>query len=305
MKMVKVEDNYLKSQLGKYNLADAAISKMNADFMVMAVSGVEDLEGYEQCDSARKLVKGLRTGVEKTRKMLKAESLEYGRRVDEEAKRITGQLEPIEAHLEKQVNIIKEHAALVDARKKEQERIKAQVRVDELMKYGKQVLFEYAAEMTGEEYRAKLLTARTEWQAAQDKKAEEERKFREEVARVEKIRVDQEEERKRLDEIKAKQEEETAKIKLEREKLEAEARLMAENRRIEVEREKTKKPAIGETGSRKALEPEKQKAIESLQSVRFLYNPGIISEGLSGIVHSCKREIDMIIADHITMIVSF
>jgi hypothetical protein len=98
----------------KYNITDTAINKMKTEYMALKVVGVDDSTGCQIVHDARIVVRDHRIAVEKTRKDLKADALEYGRKVDAEAKRITALLEPIESYLQEQEDIVK----------KEQERIK-------------------------------------------------------------------------------------------------------------------------------------------------------------------------------------
>lgn len=113
-------DIHIKTELTKFNMTDAAIAQMEKEYLPLKIKGMDDKEGYSLVRTARIFVKGKRVEIEKTRKVLKEESLLFGRAVDTEAKRITAKLETIEGHLSKQENAI-------DA---EKERIK-QAKLDE------------------------------------------------------------------------------------------------------------------------------------------------------------------------------
>ncbi len=80
----------------KYNITDAAINQLRLQY-----AGLEIIDklSYKAVVTAIADVRGRRTSVEKRRKELKAEVLDYGRRVDGEAKRITELLEAIEEPL--------------------------------------------------------------------------------------------------------------------------------------------------------------------------------------------------------------
>jgi hypothetical protein len=78
----------------KYDITDAALDKLQEKYA--EVPDVNSKEGYEAVKSGIREVRKLRTSVEKKRKELKADALEYGRRVDAEAKRITDALLSIE-----------------------------------------------------------------------------------------------------------------------------------------------------------------------------------------------------------------
>jgi len=86
----------IDTALAEYKITDAAIAKIKADYMSLVVKNPQDVEGYEQVHRARMDVKNRRVDIEKTRKKLKQDALDYGRAVDAEAKRITGLLEPVE-----------------------------------------------------------------------------------------------------------------------------------------------------------------------------------------------------------------
>lgn len=91
------------SEIGvKFNAPDFAIATMANKFMPLEIRDANDVEGYKEVHEARMVVKNKRVEVEKVRKALKADALEYGRMVDAEAKRITALLEPIELHLQRQ-----------------------------------------------------------------------------------------------------------------------------------------------------------------------------------------------------------
>jgi len=111
----------IENAIISYGLADAAIAKMETDYMVLTVQGLDDDAGFQIVHEARMVVKNHRVAVEKKRKDLKAGALEFGRKVDSEAKRITCLLEPIETHLGR------EEAKVTD----EKERIRTQKILDE------------------------------------------------------------------------------------------------------------------------------------------------------------------------------
>jgi hypothetical protein len=66
----------------------------------LVINGIDDKHGQKIVKEARLVVKRYRIDIDKRRKELNADALEYQRRINGEAKRITTQLEPIEAHLE-------------------------------------------------------------------------------------------------------------------------------------------------------------------------------------------------------------
>lgn len=90
------------TDLAKFKPTESAIQEMANVYMPLVIDGVEDTDGFNAVHAARMVVKGKRVGVEKDRKAEKVKVLEYGRRLDDEAKRIVALLEPIEIHLRDQ-----------------------------------------------------------------------------------------------------------------------------------------------------------------------------------------------------------
>lgn len=223
-----------ENQVIEYSVTDAAIAEMSKKYMVLKLTGPDDKEGLAKIVEYRKEVKSKRIEVETTRKKLKADSLEYGKKVDAEAKRITEKLSPIENHLIGQENIAK----------KEQERIKAekQKQIEEAHKNRLKSIIEAGAVYNGYEYcygddsindsRIKLLDdsgfdliiEKTKlWKEKEDFRiAEEERLTKEESDKQAKIAAEQKAEQERLDKIKADQEEEQRKMDAEKKAIEDE-----------------------------------------------------------------------------------
>jgi hypothetical protein len=89
----------IEREIAKYDLPAAAIKKLEEEFMPLCVRSLDDEEGYAQVKEALRFMVSKRNEVEDKRKELKADSLKFGRAVDEEAKRLTLMLSPIELHL--------------------------------------------------------------------------------------------------------------------------------------------------------------------------------------------------------------
>ena len=224
------------TELQRFSPTDSAIAAMTAEYMPLVIRGIDDTEGYQRVRSARLTVKDHRVRVEKVRKELKADSIEYGRRVDGEAKRITALLLPIEEHLESQ-----ENAVIA-----EKERIKNAARVE------------------------------AERKAAEAKAAEEARIKAEQAAENERLRIEREKldaerrameaERAKIEQAqaaeRARQKAEQDKIDVERRKVEAEAQRLAaieaaRQRAIEMEK------ARAESAERARVETEQRIAREA------------------------------------------
>jgi hypothetical protein len=89
----------IEREIAKYDLPAAAIKKLEDEFMPLCVRSLDDEEGYAQVKEALRFMVSKRNEVEDKRKELKADSLKFGRAVDDEAKRLTAMLSPIELHL--------------------------------------------------------------------------------------------------------------------------------------------------------------------------------------------------------------
>jgi len=109
-------------QIIKFSVTDAAIAELKQQYSGLQIT---DTASYEVVRSALSTVRTKRTDVEKTRKDLKASALSFGRKVDNEAKRITALLLPIEEALKatKQAEDDKKEAIKQEAEKKEKERV--------------------------------------------------------------------------------------------------------------------------------------------------------------------------------------
>jgi len=269
-----VEQSMITTALQQYNVTDAVIAKYKSDYMALTVKSVEDKEGYDLCHAARMEVKGKRVEVEKTRKKLKEDALEYGRAVDKEAKRITALLEPIEDHLTAQEKIIDDEKARIKAEAEAKEAARIQLRIDSLFDLGMNLnrgyfSLPYAPEQSipeaivktcpDNEY-AELLAKitvlndiekrRIEKEAA-DKKVEEER--------LAKVRAEQEAEAARLNAIAEEQRKKEAAIKAEQDAIEKEKLKIEHEKQIEIAKKEAAEKAVKDAEA-KRLKEEKEKA---------------------------------------------
>lgn len=205
----------MTEQLVNYNITDAAIREMREQYMRLRIVDLDDKDGAKAVSAARRAVKAKRCEVERLRKELKADALEWGRKVDSEAKRITEQLAPIEKHLEDEEARIEQERARIAAeeearaeaeRRSEQERVLG--RMTALAKFGgpaSEMRFEEIARLSEMEFDDLLEGARARWE-----KAEAERKAEEQ--RLEQIRLEQAAERERIAEERRVLEEEKRKL---------------------------------------------------------------------------------------------
>lgn len=97
--VIKTDQDFINSQLKKYNVTDAALADIKQRYGELSVHGPDDKAGYDAVKAAIADVRSIRTGIEKNRKELKDLALRYGRAVDDEAKRLTSEVSQIEERL--------------------------------------------------------------------------------------------------------------------------------------------------------------------------------------------------------------
>ncbi len=164
-----------EKQVVKYDVTEAAISKMRNLYMALAVSDLEDQEGFEAVESGRKVVKGHRVATEKQRVVFKSDALTFGRLVDSEAKKVFDLLEPIETHLTKEGDKIRDEEKRIKAEEESKEKAKTQGRVDDLLKVNIVLDYFTVATMSDEDYDTFYTTSRTNYEAEQARLADEEK----------------------------------------------------------------------------------------------------------------------------------
>jgi hypothetical protein len=230
-----------------YSVTEETIANMREKFRVLAILGTEDKEGRDAVHDARMACVRARSAIEKTRKELKADSLEYGRRVDSEAKRLTDMVAPIEKRLLEQEEKIQ--AEIQKIEKEKSDRLYAN-RVEALTAVGGTVggaFPEVLVRSMGDDEFA--------MQLAHIDRQVKERKAREEREALEAA------ERKRIADAEA------ARLKAENERLEAERIEFNRQRREQeeaqrIERERLEKIQRDQDAERQRLEAENRRLQE-------------------------------------------
>lgn len=274
------------SSVIKYSVTDSRIAELKTMYQDFPTD-LTVKDNYKFVQKGVSLLRGLRNDVEKRRKELKAGALEYGRKVDGEAKRIIDSIQSIE---EPMASAKKDFDAAVEAEKREraaaEERridgiaariagIKAQVeahisspseRINEAINKvsaEQQGIDEWAMEFSGKAMTTieetlqrlnELLTMRLsqEEQARMAAEAEERRRIEEEERRAEETR--------RMAEEKARLEEERKKLAEEKAKADAEAKKLSEEKALLAEKQRLQEAAIAE--ERRKMEELARKAEE-------------------------------------------
>ena len=232
-------DEMISQALERYSLTDAAIASLSEACLIMVVDGEDDKAGHDIVRAARLSVKAQRVLVEKTRKDLKADALAYGKAVDGEAKRIRLLLEPIEAHLQEQEDIVAGAAARREEVEKAAKLALLRERMAALEEAESGLLSEDVRTMSAEDFGAALTHANGKFD---ERRAEAERI----EAADAKLRADQAEAaaevQKANDELAANMEAAQAKLDEERAVLDRERQAIEDGKR-EVQRVKDEQAA--------------------------------------------------------------
>lgn len=273
MELEQPKSAFIETELAKFDLPAAAIAELASQFDSLTIEGIDDKKGYGDVHAALMHVRGKRTSIERTRKLLKEDSLAFGRAVDSEAKRLTALLEPIETKLaskreaiDNEKERIRVEKAEAEARRLQEiadaENARIQTRADAMAAYGAVYDWTRLKTMQETEFETELAEAKKVWGIEQDRLKQAELDRAEEQQRLETQRVEQQriadeqaaqakalrEQQERIDAAAAEVERE--KQRIEDERLAKEA----EQRRAE-ELEAAKKAA-----AEKAIEEERQRA---------------------------------------------
>jgi len=231
-----------------YGVDVEAVKKTVETYSLMTVNGIDDKKGLKSVREARLELRKVRTAIESRRKELKADSIEYGKRVDSVAKELTAIVEPTEELLEQREKAVENEIARLAA-ERIQKRMNALRDVQEFgvseslvnimsdedfellldrktaehseRVQAQKLAEEEAAKKAAEEAAAK---AAEEARLASEKKAEEERL----AAERQKLEAEQAAFRAEQEAARKKQEEQQAAIDAENDRLAAERRKIEE-----------------------------------------------------------------------------
>lgn len=117
-------EDFIKVELQKFTLTDAAIAEMRANYLTIKVADFNDKENAALARSRRLEVKDLRVATNKMREEMKADSIKFGKAVEKKAQSIIKPLAEIEAYLQEQEDIVAKHKEREEA--KERARIAAE-----------------------------------------------------------------------------------------------------------------------------------------------------------------------------------
>ncbi|MCA6489104.1 MAG: hypothetical protein IM569_13770 [Chitinophagaceae bacterium] len=227
-------------------LKQAADWKEKAESLV--VTDITQTHEMKMAREARLAIREIRLAADKTRKMLKEESLKYGRAVQGAYNVIEAVISPIESHLEKQ----EKFKELYELRQKEKLRLEREELSKDVREY--MIVNINLGEITQTDFERMLNGAILQKQAAEQAaiKAEEERQARMEAEAEERDRLRVELDRLEMEQRKANIE--AAKLKKE-----AEAKLASER----AERERLEAELKAKQEAELKAEQERQAAIEA------------------------------------------
>ena len=225
-------------KIAEYNETAAALAVLREKYGT--VFDVTTTKGMDEAKKARAEVKGYRVALEKVRKEIKAPALERSRLIDEEAKRITAELQAIEEPIDEQIKAEeqrKEDEKAAKARAEAARLASIAAKVSALRNLVSLIANQPAAMISAElEKVQKLELSEAEFQEFMPDAIEALNEARKDLQAALNTRLLYEAEQAR---IKAEQDAEAARMKAEREELarlrELEATRQAEQARIEAE----------------------------------------------------------------------
>ncbi len=239
--------------------------QLKDECFALEVKGFEDAEGYKACKEMRSRVRKLRIDIENRRKERKAGALEFGRRLDTEAKRITAIVVEGEQHLIAQQNIIDDEKKRIAEEQERKKKEMVEARLLLLQRYQIECPLSAVEVMSDTDFEELVAKGKEKFEQEEArKKAEAERiaQLEKEKEAAEKKAAEKEAaEQKLKDELIEKQRKEIEEQKaeaLEKERKEQQRIAQEESQRREKEREAREKEeaeqAAKEEAERKAAE---------------------------------------------------
>lgn len=234
----KVEVSTAQSLKAAFEGAFTQAKEWEAKAKTIKVTDASQLKEMKLARESRLLLRTVRTDLDKKRKELKSDALNYGRAVDGIATYLKELIEPTEAYLLEQ----EEFAKRIEEKRIEEMK---QARISELTPMGVDVQYLDLAGMPEPVY-AKLLA---DAKAAMEARHEEARKAAEAAQKAEADRIAAEKaeadrlELQRLENERLKREAEAAQAQIEKERAEMEAKLAEERRLAEVARKEAEAKA--------------------------------------------------------------
>lgn len=235
----------------RYEQTAEEIAAKVATLSELRIDGLEDKEGYEAVRSGRLELKAIRVAIENRRKALKADSLEYGRKVDAMASQLKGMIEPTERKLEDEEKRIDDEKARIKREAEEAHRRKIQERINSVVALGVPYDLTSVQGLADDEYVEYFARLQDQAMEQERQKAEQEKRRK---AEEERLRA----ERAELEKQRQQQEAEARRIEAERARLEADERAKEEAAAKELRERESTVPQVEVTPAGEIVEAESQ-----------------------------------------------
>ena len=196
------------------------LREIASDALTIQVTGLDDKVGIKAAHESRMQLVKLRTNIEKQRKAMKADAIEYGKKVDGAAKELTAIIEPAEAHLLEQESIVKREEDRIAREKAEHQKKMIQSRLELLQRQGVTALASDVENLSPTEWEAMHENARAA-------KAERDAQAAREKAEQERIAAEQKAEQERLEKERAELERQQQEARERTERMQARVTLLA------------------------------------------------------------------------------
>lgn len=290
-------NDYIKTELKKYNVADAEIAKLKKDYLCLKVKDVDDKETYFLCKEAHQTVKKLRISIEAKRGELLESSREFTKAVNAEAKRLTLGVAEVEDHLLAQRKIVEdEKKRLQDEVERKEREEQDRIKREEEERLEKQRQEQATKEIKLREEQEKLEADRCKIQFEKDALEQDKR---EQALRVEAEKARFEREKEYQKNLK-----EAEKLAAERAKKEKEEAVF---RAIEDEKRRKKEEALRiseqelrekeEAVRLEALKPDLEKIKDFARRIREIEFPDVNTVFVAHVVDCARNALNIVAQD--------
>jgi hypothetical protein len=182
------DEDFIKATVERFNsgdIASVATLPPTESILLLAATDLDSSETHKYVFDTYQSYKKRRTSIERLRKELKDLSLKTGKAIDEKARELTAQSEPIELKL---LALLDAHKALIAQReedaRKALERMVSE-RVDKLASVGYQISSIAAQGLSIDDFNSLYENAETQWAIEQARKQEEEKRANERALEIE------------------------------------------------------------------------------------------------------------------------
>lgn len=272
----------------RYSIADDAIAEMREQYFPLTA---DTKDGYEEVRIAIAKTRTLRGEIEERRVSLKADALAWGRKVDSEAKRLTGLLLEIEEPLKAKKLAVDDAKERARKAKEEEERRKVEAEIEAKREAERQRMAEEQARLAEErkKFEAERAAEAAKQKAERDRIEAEQRAERERLAAERaKVEAEQKAERDRIDAERRQMEAERA--RLAKEESERQAAILAEKEAAaRAERERFAQEAAKKR--EEGLRPDVEKLATFAGVLRKIQLPDVESAEAKRLLGSCSFDL--------------